>query len=167
MLAGPPPVTMVSTEAVVPAAEHDAGSNTVAAHHARNQPLLSPLSAEDGHTFQPPESGGHTFPPQIGDSLITGTHVMGGSPSDMGMPDALAVEVAGDVNAALGPDLAFVFDGELGDGSIDIHDNVENTFVDINIAEEVLERPPIEMEEGACRCVRSLGSFLEITCRRV
>lgn len=148
----------INTEAVAATAEQYPSSNTVAAQHARDTLLLSPLSGGDDHALRPPEAGGHTFPPQIRDNLMTGTHEMGGSPSAMGMPGALAVEAAEDVVDALGLDLPFDFDGDLGDGSIDIHDNVENTFVENNLDEEdVVDRPAIESDEGACRCVRPLG----------
>lgn len=154
MLARPPSVVTGSTEAVsvAVAAEQYPGGNAVAAQNARDTLLLSPLSEGDGDTFQPPEAGSRAFPPQVGDSLVAGTHVVGGTPSAMDMlPGVSAVEAAGDVNAALGPDLAFVFDGELCDASIGINDNVENTFVDNNIAAAVVDRSPIEMGERACR----------------
>lgn len=153
MLPRPPPVVMdSSTESVAEETGQDPGSSTVAVQHAGNPLLLGPIPEGDGRTFQPPEAGGHTSPPQMGDDLVAGTHVMGANPSAMDMPGASAIEAAEDVNAALGPDLAFVFDDELGDGSIGIHDNVENTFVENNIAEEVVDRHPTEMGEGACRC---------------
>lgn len=147
VLPRPPLAMRDSTETVAAASEPYPGSNT---------PLLSSQSAEDGHTFQPPEAGGLAFSPQIGDSLVTGTHVMGGSPSAMGMLGVSAVEAAGDVDAALGPDLAFGID-ELGDSNIGIHDSFENTFVDNSVVEDVVGRPPIEPGEGACRCVRASG----------
>ena len=162
MLPRPPPVAMSnSTEAVAAAAEQHPGHNTIVAQHATSTALLSPLSEGDGHTLQPPEDGYNTFRPQNGDDTVTGTHVTGGSPYAMGMAGALAVEAVGDVNAALGPDsdLSFVFDGELGDGSMDIHDNVENTFVENNLDEEdLVDRPAIESGEGACRCVPPVSS---------
>lgn len=149
----PATVTDSSTEAVVAAAEQFPGSNTVATQHTSDPLLLlSPVSEGDGHTLMPPEAGDRAFPPHIGDNLVIGTHVMEGSPSAMGMPGASVVEAVEDANAALGPDLAYVVDGELGDGGIGIHDNVENTFVENTaIAEGVVDRPPIELEEGACR----------------
>lgn len=89
---------------------------------------------------------------------MAGSHVLGDSPSAMGMAGTSSIQGAGDVNDALGTDLGFVFDGELGDGDIDIHDNVENTFIDSNIGEDDdVQRPPNETGEGNCRCVVALG----------
>ena len=93
---------------------------------------------------------------------MNGANVMGGSPSGTDMPGALAVEAAGDVDAALGRDLVYVCERELGDGSIDIHDNVENTFVENSFAEEdVVGRAAIESEKGGYRCVCS-SSFSSV-----
>lgn len=167
MLSSPPPVMLHSnTEAaaVGAAAEQYPGSNTAAAQPTTSPLLLSPLPGGDGHTFQLPKAGGHTFPPQIGDDLATGAHHMmgGSSPPAMGISGVSAGEADGDVDAALGPDLAFVFDGELGDGSIGIHDNLENTFGENHTAQDVVSCPPIELleEDDACRCVPSVGSFV-------
>lgn len=75
------------------------------------------------------EEVGPRYPPQSGGSLAIGTDVIRSNPSLMEILQGSAdVDATGDANDVLGDDLTPVLDGELGDGNIDIQENIQNTF---------------------------------------
>lgn len=59
--------------------------------------------------------------------------------------DVLQGSAAGDANDVLGDDLTPFLDGELGDGTLDIHENIQNAF-DFN-AEDINDPPLIDSGE--------------------